>query len=88
MQFGATVEYPAEDRVVVHCYKIKEMQSYADEIGGAVFYSGVGEIERKREFMGMLTEGDLTGKTRPFDPYKGAKSLASYRVGGMCKTTT
>ena len=34
------------------------MHSYASEIGGAVFYSGVGEIERKREIMGMLTEGE------------------------------
>jgi superfamily II DNA helicase RecQ len=55
---GKLAQYPAEDRVVVYCYKIKEMQSYADEIGGAVFYSGVGEIERKREIMGMLTEGE------------------------------
>jgi len=51
-------QYPAEDRIVVYCHKIKEMQSYADEIGGAVFYSGVGEIERKREIMAMLTEGE------------------------------
>jgi len=85
---GKLAQYPTEDRVVVHCYKIKEMQSYTDEVGGAVFYSGVGEIEREREIMGMLTESDLTGKTRPFDPYKGAKSRASYRVGRMCKTTT
>lgn len=55
---GKLAQYPAEDRVVVYCYKIKEMQSYADEIGGAVFYSGVGEIERKREIIGMLTEGE------------------------------
>jgi superfamily II DNA helicase RecQ len=55
---GKLAQYPVEDRVVVYCYKIKEMRSYADEIGGAVFYSGVGEIERKREIMGMLTEGE------------------------------
>jgi superfamily II DNA helicase RecQ len=42
----------------VYCYKIKEIQLYADEIRGAVFYSGVGEIERKREIMGILTEGE------------------------------
>jgi superfamily II DNA helicase RecQ len=34
------------------------MQLYADEIGGAVFYSGVGEIERKREIIAILTEGE------------------------------
>ncbi|KAL1581793.1 hypothetical protein WHR41_09638 [Cladosporium halotolerans] len=33
------------------------MQSYASEIGGAVFYSDVGEIERKREIVRMLTTG-------------------------------
>jgi hypothetical protein len=55
---GKLAQYPAEDRIVVYCYKIKEMQSYANEIGGAVFYSGVGEIERKREIIGMLTEGE------------------------------
>jgi superfamily II DNA helicase RecQ len=55
---GKLAQYPAEDRIVVYCYKIKEMQSYADEIGGAVFYSGVGDIERKREIMGMLMEGE------------------------------
>jgi superfamily II DNA helicase RecQ len=55
---GKLAQYPAEDRIVVYCYKIKEMQSYADEIGGAVFYGGVGEIERKREIMAMLTEGE------------------------------
>jgi superfamily II DNA helicase RecQ len=51
-------QYPVEDCVVVYCYKIKEIQLYADEIGGAVFYSGVGEIERKREIIGMLIEGE------------------------------
>jgi superfamily II DNA helicase RecQ len=55
---GKLAQYPAEDRIVVYCYKIKEMQSYADEIGGAVFYSGVGEIEQKREIIGILTEGE------------------------------
>ncbi|XP_022163480.1 uncharacterized protein LOC111028984 [Myzus persicae] len=55
---GKLVQYPAEDRIVVYCHKIIEMQSYADEIGGAVFYGGVGEIERKREIMAMLTEGE------------------------------
>jgi superfamily II DNA helicase RecQ len=55
---GKLAQYPAEDRIVVYCHKITEMQSYADEIGGAVFYSGVGEIERKREIVAMLTEGE------------------------------
>ena len=54
---GKLAQYPAEDRIVVYCHKIKDMQSYASEIGGAVFYSDVGEIERKREIMGMLTTG-------------------------------
>ena len=55
---GKLAQYPAEDRIIVYCYRIKDMHSYASEIGGAVFYSGVGEIERKREIMGMLTEGE------------------------------
>lgn len=50
-------QYPAEDRIIVYCYTIKEMHSYANEIGGAVFYSGVGDIGRKREIMGMLSKG-------------------------------
>ncbi|KAI7053814.1 hypothetical protein KC339_g18639, partial [Hortaea werneckii] len=54
---GKLAQYPAKDRIVVYCHKIKDMQSYASEIGGAVFYSDVGEIERKREIMGMLTTG-------------------------------
>jgi superfamily II DNA helicase RecQ len=33
------------------------MHLYASEIRGAVFYSRVGEIEQKREIIGMLTEG-------------------------------
>ena len=55
---GKLAQYPAEDRIIVYCYRIKDMHSYASEIGGAVFYSGVGEIERKREIIGMLTEGE------------------------------
>jgi hypothetical protein len=55
---GKLAQYPTEDRIVICCYRIKEIPSYADEIRGAVFYSGVGEIERKREIMGMLTEGE------------------------------
>jgi ERCC4-related helicase len=55
---GKLAQYPAEDRIVVYCYKIKEIQLYADEIGGAVFYSGVGEIKRKREIIDILTEGE------------------------------
>jgi hypothetical protein len=51
-------QYPAKDRVIVYYYKIKEMQSYADEIRGVVFYSRVGEIERKREIIDMLIEGE------------------------------
>lgn len=50
-------QYPAKDRIVVYCHKIKDMQLYASEIGGAVFYSDVGEIEQKQEIMGMLTTG-------------------------------
>jgi superfamily II DNA helicase RecQ len=42
----------------VYCYRIKDMYLYASEIGGAVFYSGVGEIKRKREIIGMLTDGE------------------------------
>jgi hypothetical protein len=34
------------------------MYLYASEIGGAVFYSGVGEIKRKREIIGILTDGE------------------------------
>jgi hypothetical protein len=34
------------------------MHLYTSEIGGAVFYSGVGEIEQKREIIGILTEGE------------------------------
>jgi hypothetical protein len=34
------------------------MQRYAGEIGGMTFYSGVGDIERKREIMRLLTEGE------------------------------
>ena len=41
----------------MYCHKITDMQSYASEIGGAVFYSDVGEIERKREIVRMLTTG-------------------------------
>ena len=55
---GKLAQYPAEDRIVVYCHKIAEMQSYADEIGGAVFYSGVGEIERKREIIAILTKSE------------------------------
>jgi superfamily II DNA helicase RecQ len=51
-------QYPAEDRVIVYYYKIKEIQLYADEIRGAVFYSRVGEIKRKREIIDILTEGE------------------------------
>lgn len=43
---GSLARYPSEDRIVVYCYTIKEMKSYPDEIGGAVFYSGVEDIER------------------------------------------
>jgi len=50
-------QYPAKDCIVVYCHKIKDMQSYASKIRGAVFYSDMGEIERKREIMGMLTTG-------------------------------
>ncbi|KAK5109717.1 hypothetical protein LTR85_002282 [Meristemomyces frigidus] len=51
-------QYPAEDRIIVYCYTIKAMHSYASEIGGAVFHSGVGDIERKREIMAILTRGE------------------------------
>jgi hypothetical protein len=44
---GKLAQYPAEDRIVIYCHKIIEMQSYADEIGGAVFYRGVGEISSR-----------------------------------------
>jgi superfamily II DNA helicase RecQ len=55
---GRLAQYPAEDRIIVYCYTIKAMHSYASEIGGAVFHSGVGDIERKREIMAMLTRGE------------------------------
>jgi superfamily II DNA helicase RecQ len=55
---GKLAQYPAEDRIIVYCYRIKDMHSYASEIRGAVFYSRVGEIKRKREIIGMLTEGE------------------------------
>jgi superfamily II DNA helicase RecQ len=55
---GKLAQYPAEDRIIVYYYRIKDMHSYASEIGGAVFYSGVGKIKRKREIIGMLTEGE------------------------------
>jgi hypothetical protein len=42
----------------VYCYRIKDMHLYASEIGGAVFYSGVGEIKQKREIIGMLTDSE------------------------------
>jgi superfamily II DNA helicase RecQ len=42
----------------VYCYRIKDMHLYASEIGGTVFYSGVGEIKQKQEIIGMLTEGE------------------------------
>jgi superfamily II DNA helicase RecQ len=55
---GKLAQYPAEDRIIVYCYRIKDIHSYASEIRGAVFYSRVGEIKRKREIIGMLTEGE------------------------------
>jgi superfamily II DNA helicase RecQ len=55
---GKLAQYPAEDRIIVYCYRIKDMESYADEIGGAVFHSGIGNIERKREIMSILTKGE------------------------------
>jgi superfamily II DNA helicase RecQ len=51
-------QYPAADRIVVYCRTIREMHRYAEEMGGAVFYSTVGDIQRKREIMRMLTEGE------------------------------
>jgi superfamily II DNA helicase RecQ len=55
---GKLAQYPVEDRIIVYYYRIKDMESYADKIGGAVFHSGVGNIERKREIMSMLTKGE------------------------------
>jgi len=55
---GKLAQYPAKDRIIVYCYRIKDMHSYASEIRGAVFYSRVGEIEQKQEVIGMLTEGE------------------------------
>jgi hypothetical protein len=48
----------AGDRIVVYCRTINEIKTYVEEIGGVPFYSKVGEIERKREIMKMLTEGE------------------------------
>jgi superfamily II DNA helicase RecQ len=55
---GKLVQYPTEDRIIVYCYRIKDMESYADEIGGVVFHSRIGNIERKQEIMSMSTKGE------------------------------
>ena len=55
---GRLASYLARDRIVVYCRTINEIKTYAEEIGGVSFYSKVGEIERKREIMKMLTEGE------------------------------
>ena len=55
---GRLASYPARDRIVVYCRTINEIKTYAEEVGGVSFYSKVGEIERKREIMKMLTEGE------------------------------
>jgi hypothetical protein len=55
---GRLAQYPSEDRIVVYYRTINEIQRYAGEIGGVTFYSGVGDIERKRKIIRLLTEGE------------------------------
>ena len=54
---GRLASYPARDRIVVYCRTINEIKTYAEEIGGVSFYSKVGEIERKRKIIKILTKG-------------------------------
>jgi superfamily II DNA helicase RecQ len=55
---GRLACYPAGDRIVVYYRIINEIKTYVKEIGGMPFYSGVGDIERKREIVKILTEGE------------------------------
>ena len=51
-------QYPANDRIIVYCRTIAQMKHFAEEIGGMVFHSAVGNIAKKREIVAMLTSGD------------------------------
>lgn len=51
-------QYPVNDRVIVYCRTIKQMQGFQKEIGGVMFHNKVGDIRAKREIMEMLTKGN------------------------------
>ena len=55
---GRLASYLARDRIIIYYRTINEIKTYVEEIGGMPFYSGVGDIERKRKVIKILTEGE------------------------------
>lgn len=51
-------QYPAQDRIIVYCRTIAQMQSFAQTIRGTIFHNKVGDIAKQWDIVGKLTTGE------------------------------